>query len=181
MRRAVCVLGVSLLVLAAAGQVAAQDLVANEKKVSDTEFLSMIPKDKILNVDQFKKVWEEVMAGKLKAYLIDVRSHPEYYAFHIEGTDHIDAGHMYTIPKKIPDPNADIYVFCRTNNRAVYVAGFLYKYGYKNVHMFDGGVVQWAKAGMPFVNQFTGKFQITDYSKETTEAGKYRTRMFHPY
>jgi rhodanese-related sulfurtransferase len=145
-------------------------------------FADMIPADKMIGVDQFYKVYKEVMEGKRKAYLIDVRSHPEFYAFHIEGTDHIHAGHMYTIPKKIKDPNAEIYVFCRTSHRAKYVAGFLYKYGYKNVYCYTEGVVGWAQAGHPFVNEFTGSFKITEYRQTPSDAEKsYRIREFHPY
>jgi len=180
MKKIIALLVVGLLVIGVSGMAIAQDLAAGEKKVHE-EFKNTVAKERILNVDQFKKVWEEVLAGKKKAYLLDVRSHPEFYAFHIEGTDHIHSGHMYTVPRKITDPNAEIYVFCRTNARAFYVAGFLNKYGYKNVYVYDGGVVGWAKAGLPFVNQFTGRFVITEYSQEFKEDGKYRVREFHPY
>jgi 3-mercaptopyruvate sulfurtransferase SseA len=62
------------------------------------------------------------------------------------------------------------------------VAGFLYKYGYKNVWVYDGGVVAWAKAGHPFVNEFTGTFKITDYQKSPSKTeNSYRIREFHPY
>jgi len=156
-------------------------LKAEEKKVH-ASFKALIPKDKIISVDQFYQVYQDVMAGKKKAYLIDVRTHPEFYAFHIEGTDHIHSGHMYTIPKKIKDPNAEIYVWCRTSKRAIYTAGFLYKYGYKNVYLYNGGIVEWAKAGHPFVNQFTGKFKILEYRKIPSDAEKsFRVREFHPY
>ena len=170
-------------VLGTVGLTLAEDnpLQAQEKQVHKG-FADVIPADKIIDVDQFYKIYMEVMDGKRKAYLIDVRSHPEFYAFHIEGTDHIHAGHMYTIPKKITDPNAEIYIFCRTAHRAKYVAGFLYKYGYKNVYCYAGGVVDWAKAGHPFVNQFTGSFKITEYRKTPSEAEKsFRIREFHPY
>ncbi len=153
----------------------------NEKAVH-SEFAALIPKDRIIDVNTFYNVYQEVMAGKRKAYLIDVRTHDEFYAFHIEGTDHIHAGHMYTIPKKIKDPNAEIYIWCRTSHRAKYVAGFLYKYGYKNVWLYNDGVVGWAKAGHPFVNQFTGSFIIKEYRKSPSEAEtSYRIREFHPY
>jgi rhodanese-related sulfurtransferase len=145
-------------------------------------FEDVIPADKVIGVDQFYKVHQEVLAGKRKAYLIDVRSHPEFYAFHIEGTDHIPVGHMYTIPKKITDPNAEIYIWCRTSRRAKYGVGILYKYGYKNVWLYKDGVVGWAKAGHPFVNQFTGKFRIVEYRKTPSKEEKsFRIREAHPY
>jgi len=156
-------------------------LAAEEKRINKS-FADLIPADKIIGVDQFFKVYQDVMAGKKKAYLIDVRSHPEFYAFHIEGTDHIHAGHMYTIPKKITDPNAEIYIWCRTSHRAKYVAGFLYKYGYKNVWLYNEGVVGWAKAGHPFVNEFAGKFTINEYRQSPSkEETSFRVREFHPY
>lgn len=137
-------------------------LQAAEKKVHK-EFTSLIPKDKLVTVDDLYKKWQEVLAGKSAAYLMDVRSHGEFDAFHIEGSSHIHAGHMYTIPKKIKDPNAEIWVYCRTQHRAGYVAGFLYKYGYKNVYMVvkdkdgvSGGIVGWVKKGYPIVNYFFG-------------------------
>ncbi len=176
-----------LFIFAVVGPALAADdnsLAANEKKVH-SEFASAIPKDKIINVDQFYKIWDRAMKDKAyrdSIYMIDVRSHPEFYAFHIQGTDHIHDGHMYTIPKHIPDPNAEIYIFCRTGHRAKYVGGFLYKYGYKNVYVYDGGVVDWAKAGHEFVNQFMGKFKITEYSQQFgMDKDAYRIREFHPY
>lgn len=181
MKKLLAVLVTVFLVSGVVKGVSAEDLKQNEKALWTKEFHDIIPKDKIIGVDQFKKVWEEVLAGKRNAYLIDVRSHSEFYAFHIEGTDHIHAGHVYTIPKKIKDPNAEIYVFCRTQHRGAYVAGFLYKYGYKNVYFYKDGIVGWAKAGLPFVNQFMGKFMITEYHKYFNEDGKYRIREFHPY
>ena len=149
---------------------------AQEKKVN-ASFAALIPADKVVGVDKFYQVYQDVIAGKKKAYLIDVRTYPEFDAFHIEGTDHISSGLMYTIPKKIKDPNAEIYIWCRTSHRAKYVSGFLYKYGYKNVWLYSGGVVGWAKAGHPFVNKFTGTFKITEYRKHPSEAEKsYRIR-----
>lgn len=157
-------------------------LKAKEKLVKKNDFAALIPANKIIGVRQFKRVYDAVMAGKKKAYLIDVRSHPEFYAFHIEGTDHIHSGHMYTFPKKIKDPNAEIYIWCRTSARATYVTGMLYRYGYKNVYLYNEGVVGWAKAGYPFVNQFTGTFVIKEYRKTPSkEENSFRIREFHPY
>ena len=169
---------VIMLFLGMAGMTFAGDnpLKAEEKKVN-ASFAALIPADKVVGVDKFYQVYQDVIAGKKKAYLIDVRTYPEFDAFHIEGTDHISSGLMYTIPKKIKDPSAEIYIWCRTSKRAKYTAGFLYKYGYKNVWLYNGGVVGWAKAGHSFVNKFTGKFKITEYRKHPSKAEKsYRIR-----
>lgn len=143
------------------------------EKAVHAEFTKLVPKNKIKTIDDLHKKWLEVLAGKSKAILLDVRTHPEFDAFHIEGSSHIHAGHMYTIPKKIPNANQEIWVYCRTQHRAGYVAGFLYKYGYKNVYWVtkskdgtNGGVVGWAQRGYPFVNYFYGQMKITQYMKQ---------------
>jgi len=152
------------------------------EKAFNKEMGQLIPKDKIVNAEQFHKVWQDVLAGKSKAYLIDVRSDTEFAAFHIEGTDHVQAGHWYTIPKKITDPNTEIYIWCRTKHRATYVAGFMYKVGYKNVYLFDGGVVGWAAAGYPFVNACAGEFNIIKYRQHPSkEEGSYKWRFWNAF
>lgn len=168
-------------------------ILAGENQVHQ-DLIKAIPKDHLINVFQLHEVWKKAMADpayRSKIYLLDVRTHPEFYAFHIEGSDHVSMTHVYTLPKKIKDPNAKIYVFCRTSHRSTYVAGMLYKYGYKDVYCvvpttkdgvkYHGGVVGWAQAGFPLVNEFCGKFKITRYHKLFTEKGEYRLRMFHPY
>lgn len=166
---------------------AADNPLVDQEKAFWKEFTSVIPKDKIISVNELHAEWEKVIAGQSDTILLDVRSHPEFDAFHIEGTSHIHAGHMYTIPKAITDPNAKIFVFCRTAHRAAYVSAFLYKYGYTNVYFVnsikegdkkvnEGGVVGWAQMGWPFVNAFAGQIVIQQYMQPTwTErnCGKY--------
>lgn len=160
---AVILLAMAIVAVMGTGAIAkGNPLKDNETKVYK-EFAKLVPKDKVKNVDDLFKKWQEVLAGKSAAYLLDVRTHPEFDAFHIEGSSHIHAGHMYTIPKKIKDPNAEIWVYCRTQHRSAYVAGFLYKYGYKNVYWVSkapdgtvGGIVGWVKRGYPIVNYFFG-------------------------
>jgi rhodanese-related sulfurtransferase len=163
----------------------------DQEKIIHKEFVSAIPASHMIDVFKLHEVWQKAMADpayRQQIYLIDVRSDSEWNAFHIEGTDHVQAGHMYVIPKKITDPNTPIYIWCRTNHRAKYVGGFLYKYGYKNVYVVvgtkdnHGGTVGWAQAGFPFVNQFTGVFKILEYRKSPSKAEtSFRLRMWHPY
>ena len=161
-------------------------LQANEKKMWERA-KSAVPPERQLNVAQFKKLYDDVIAGKEKAYLVDVRSHPEFYAFHIPYTDHIHSGHMYTFPKKIKDKNAKIVVWCRTKKRQAYVSEKLVEYGYTNVWTYKEGIVGWIKAGYPVCNKFVGLFKVMEYHKEFKEIDKktkkplYRVREFHPY
>jgi len=165
---------------------ASDDPVANEKTVFEG-LKKEFPPDRIINVEQFRKVWEDVLAGKRQAYLLDLRTDQEFYTFHIEGADHIHAGHVYTIPKNIKNTEAEIFLFCRTSHRAFYVGHFLRQYGYKNLWAVEGGMVAWMKAGYPLVNQYMGRFVATyqdfqkDYNLDFREDGKYRVREFHPY
>lgn len=162
------------------------DLEANEKKLFQ-EMKKEISEKNLIGVAQFKNIVDEINAGKREAYILDLRSAPEFYTFHIEGADNIHAGHFYTIPKFIPDANAEIYIFCRTSKRAFYIAHFLKKFGYANLKILDGGMLAWVKAGYPVVNQYMGKFTPhyedfkKDYSPDYKETGKYRVREFHPY
>lgn len=161
------------------------DLVANEKKVF-SEFKREVGPENILTAEQFKPIVDEINAGKRDAYILDLRMPTEFYTFHIEGADNIHAGHMYTIPKKVKDPNAEIYIFCRTSHRAYYIAHFMKEYGYTNVKIMGGGMVSWLKAGYPVVNQYMGRFVAKyedfkkDYNKNFVEKN-YRVREFHPY
>ena len=174
---------------AAADGSAAADKAAALKKAEravDQELAKLVPENRTINTDQFKKVYDEVMAGKRHAYLVDLRSHAEFYAGHIEGTDHIDAGRIYTFPKAVKDPDAEIYIWCRTGHRARYNAGYLYKYGYRNVWVWKGGIVDWIAKGYPLVNQFMGKFKVIEYHKNLTERDpdgqpRWNVRAFHPY
>ncbi len=183
------------LIIGFCGLVLAEDdskaIKAKEKEIW-SEWCDQIPKERQIHIDEFKKLYDRVMAGEEKAYIIDTRTHPEFYAGHIAGTDHIHSGHMYTIPKKIKDKDAKIVVFCRTQKRQCYVGGFLAKYGYTNVWLYMDGVVGWIKAGYPLCNQFMGQFKVVEYHKyftgkyksgpkEGQEKDPYRIREFHPY
>lgn len=137
-------------------------LLAGEKAFL-AEHLRSVPKDRFKSVDDLYKKWEQVISGGSQAILLDVRSQPEFDAFHIEGSSHIDAGHMSSILRKIKDPSAEIWVFCRTGQRAQYVAGFLCKVGYKNVYLVsqapeggESGLAGWVRRGYPVVNYFFG-------------------------
>ncbi len=151
----------------------ASDPKSGEKALVD-EFRSVIPKDKIKTVDDLYNKWQEVQSGKSKAIIIDIRTEAEFDAGHILGSSNIDSGHAYGLPKKIEDSNAEIWVFCRTKHRASYFVGMLYKYGYSNVYLAEGGIKEWVEKGYPLVNKYLGEIKVAKYQDKLKEDFWYR-------
>jgi rhodanese-related sulfurtransferase len=151
----------------------AADLKAGETAVFN-ELRSAIPKDKIKDSDDMYEKWKEIQSGKSKAVIIDVRTEAEFDAGHIINSSNVNSGHAYGMHKKIKDPNAEIWVTCRTQHRASYFVGMLYKYGYKNVYLAEGGIKDWAEEGYPLANKYLGTIEVTDYQKKLKETFMYR-------
>jgi len=167
------------LSLALAGQTLAEgaapavDLKGGEKAVLE-EMRSFIPKDKFNTVDELYAKWQEIQEGKSKAIIVDIRREAEFDAGHIIDSNNISAGRALAMPQLVSDPDAEIWVTCRTQHRTIYFAGMLYKYGYKNVHVIDGGIEAWAKKGYPFASKYLGKVKVLEYHKELKEKYLFR-------
>lgn len=151
----------------------AADLKSGEEALLN-EFRSVIPKDKFKTVDDLYQKWQEVQSGKSKAIILDIRTEAEFDSGHIIGSNNIDSGHAYGVPKKIEDPNTEIWVFCRTKHRASYFVGMLYKYGYKNVYFAEGGIKDWAEKGYPLGNKYLGEIKVVKYHDKMKENFWYR-------
>lgn len=151
----------------------AMPALASITKDGEKQFLEnlkkSIPQDHIVSIDALHAKWEEVQTGKSKAVIVDIRTHDEFDAGHILGSNNIDSGHAYTLPEKFEDPNTEIWILCRTKHRASYFVGELYSYGYKNVYLTDGGIVGWVEKGYPLVNEYLGDIQVTKYNKKLKE------------
>ena len=173
-KTALCLAGLALaLTLPVSSFAADADLKAGEAAVYD-ELRAAIPKEKIKNVDDLYAKWQEIQSGKSKAIIIDVRTEAEFDTGHILNSSNVDSGHAYGMYKKITDPNAEIWVTCRTKHRASYFVGLLYKYGYTNVYIAEGGIKDWAEKGYPLVNKYLGTIKVTEYQKELKENYLYR-------
>ncbi|MEN8200421.1 MAG: rhodanese-like domain-containing protein [Thermodesulfobacteriota bacterium] len=149
------------------------DLKAGEKVVLD-DFRSAIPTDKFKSVEDLHATWEAVQAGKSEALIVDIRTEAEFNAGHIIGSSNIDSGHAYGLPKKVKDANKEIWVFCRTKHRASYFVGELYKFGYSNVYLVEGGIKAWAEKGYTLGNKYLGEITVAKYHKTLKEDFFYR-------
>ncbi|HEY5998299.1 MAG TPA: rhodanese-like domain-containing protein [bacterium] len=147
-----------------------------EKKVFE-ELSALIPKDRMVSVDDLYKKWLEVQEKKSKAIIIDIRTHDEFDNGHLLGSNNVDSGHAYTVPKTWPDAETEIWVLCRTKHRATYFGSFLYRYGYKNVFVVDGGIAAWAEKGYPLVSEYLGEIKVIKYNKQLKE--EYQVRQGH--
>lgn len=98
------------------------------------------------NVEDVKK---RLDAGE-EFYLVDVREESEYAASHLPGAIHIGKGVIERdIETKIPDPNADIVLYCGGGYRSALAADALQKMGYTNVISMDGGFRAWMEEVYP--------------------------------
>jgi rhodanese-related sulfurtransferase len=166
-------LAVATLLLAPAMSFAAP---ADEEKKVFAELSALIPKDRVASVDDLYKKWQAVQAKQSKAVILDIRTGAEFYAGHLLGSNNIDSGNPYLVPKNWPDPNTEIWVFCRTKHRGTYFSSFLYRYGYKNVYLVDGGIAGWAEKGYPLFSKDFGEIKVLKYDKNLKE--EYETRQF---
>lgn len=83
-------------------------------------------------------------------YLVDVREESEFAASRLPGAMHIGKGVIERdIETKIPDPNADIVLYCGGGYRSALAADALQEMGYTNVISMDGGFRAWCEAGYP--------------------------------
>lgn len=83
------------------------------------------------------------------ARIIDVREPVEYHAAHVPGSDLLP---MSAIQSWYSDLDKDdhLLVICRTGNRSAAVVNALIEQaGFTNAWNVQGGLVAWAKAGLP--------------------------------
>lgn len=83
-------------------------------------------------------------------HLVDVREDREWEAGHLPGAMHLGKGVIERdVEKQIPDPDAQIVLYCGGGFRSALAADNLQKMGYMNVWSMDGGFGGWKEAGYP--------------------------------
>jgi len=84
---------------------------------------------------------------------LDVRTPIEFAEGHIEGARLIDfqSGNFENEIAAL-DKNATYAVYCRSGNRSGQAVKVMQDAGFINVFNMNGGVIDWANAGLPLVN-----------------------------
>ena len=83
---------------------------------------------------------------------LDVRTPGEFAEGHIEGAQLIDfqSGNFENEIATL-DKNATYAVYCRSGNRSGQAVKTMQDAGFTNVFNMNGGVIDWANAGLPLV------------------------------
>lgn len=90
------------------------------------------------------------IANKETFHLIDVREESEFAKSRIAGARHLGKGIIERdIERAIPDPNADIVLYCGGGFRSALAAENLQRMGYRNVASMDGGFRGWNEKKLP--------------------------------
>jgi rhodanese-related sulfurtransferase len=101
-----------------------------------------------MNVSEFSKKISE--SGVV---LLDVRTPAEFAEGYIEGASLIDfQGGNFANEISGLDKNATYAVYCRSGNRSGQAVKVMHDAGFHNVYNLNGGVIDWANAGLPLVN-----------------------------
>lgn len=82
--------------------------------------------------------------------LVDVRNQDEVARGIIEGAIHIP---LALLPLQCDALNKaqNIVFYCHSGVRSAHAAAFAVNKGYENVYNLSGGILSWARAGLPFV------------------------------
>jgi rhodanese-related sulfurtransferase len=90
------------------------------------------------------------LAANPKAILLDVREDNEWAAGHAAQAQHLGKGVLERdIEKLLPDPNAEIIMYCGGGYRSALTCDVAQRMGYKNVASLIGGYKGMVQAGWP--------------------------------
>jgi hydroxyacylglutathione hydrolase len=91
----------------------------------------------------------ERLAAEPDLQVLDVREQKEWAEGHIPGSTHVPYHDIHSLPDCI-DPERPVAAICASGQRSAVAASLVARYGASRpVHVVDGGVGTWARAGHP--------------------------------
>jgi rhodanese-related sulfurtransferase len=114
--------------------------------------------------EELKRRLDAEKPGSAKIVVAEVRPLAEFEAGHIPGSVHVGKPHL--VAGRWSDPDIELWIFSRTFRSAVYVAGVVTQYGFKNVHVVEGGLAAWVRKGYPLENRYLGEIKVSRPSEE---------------
>ena len=96
-----------------------------------------------------EELHRRIEAGE-RFYLVDVRELNEWAQARLPGANWLGKGILERdVERAIPDPDADIVLYCGGGYRSALAADSLAKMGYTSVRSLAGGIGAWFRAGLP--------------------------------
>ncbi|MDQ6694106.1 MAG: rhodanese-like domain-containing protein [Chloroflexota bacterium] len=86
-------------------------------------------------------------AGK-SLQIVDVREAQEYVEAHVEGSTLIPLGQLSTRLGELRE-DQPVVAMCRSGNRSSVAVSMLLRAGFRDVSNLEGGILAWAKSGLP--------------------------------
>ena len=71
----------------------------------------------------------------------------------------------FKVGRMLPNKNANIVVYCRTDARSALVTQVMMEMGYTNVKNMQGAFKAWGEAGYPIYNRH-GEFTMVSFEKK---------------
>src|SRR3954471_8594259 len=110
-------------------------------------------RDERRDVSSIERVQASDLAERSEAdpslQILDVRERDEWGAGHIPGSIHMPYHDLHEMPRDL-DPAAPVAVLCASGQRAAVAASMVARLGGEQVvHVVDGGVGTWERAGHP--------------------------------
>jgi len=92
----------------------------------------------------------QAMRARGTVRLIDVRTDAEIARGYIEGADKLP---LHLLPLRLHEFNAGAptVFYCQSGGRSGQAAAFAAAQGFAEVYNLQGGIMAWARAGLPFV------------------------------
>lgn len=99
---------------------------------------------------KFKDVDVQFLAGgdRDAIHLIDVRTEAEVARGVIDGAIHIPLHLLPLRAHEIPQ-DKPVVIYCNSGARSAQACAFMAAKGYGNMHNLAGGIMAWARSGMP--------------------------------
>ncbi len=93
------------------------------------------------------QVEERVKAGE-NLFILDVRERSEYAEARVPNSKLVPLGELSMRLSEVPK-GRPVAVICRSGNRSGVATSILKRAGYDPVYNIDGGIIAWARHGLP--------------------------------
>jgi rhodanese-related sulfurtransferase len=94
------------------------------------------------------ELFDQLQSGANNYKLIDIREHNEVATGTVPGAVHIPMVRLPFHTEQL-DPETPTVMICRSGARSAQACMFLGQQGFENIYNLRGGIIGWARSGLP--------------------------------